>query len=138
MMRRDNIHDLARLDRVKRRSPAQLVSLGDEMVGFFNQTVRRRQTNLAKFAEAWGALVPESLSDHCALYAFSRGKLTVLVDNATYLYELKQLLLAGLEDQLLLACKTGGLRKIILKPGQPPADEKQESSRARRCRRDAS
>ena len=34
------------------------------------------------------------------------------------LYELKQLLLAGLEQQLLLACKAAGLRKITLKSGR--------------------
>ena len=47
-----------------------------------------------------------------------RGSLTVLVDTASHLYELKQLLLAGLQQQLLLACKSAGLRKISLKPGR--------------------
>jgi hypothetical protein len=32
---------------------------------------------------------------------------------------LKQLLLAGVQDQLLLMCKTAGLRKVMLKPGRP-------------------
>ncbi len=36
----------------------------------------------------------------------------------SHLYELKQLLLAGLEQQLLLACKAAGLRKINLRPGR--------------------
>jgi hypothetical protein len=44
--------------------------------------------------------------------------LTVVVDSASYLYELKQLLLAGLERQLLLACKSAGLRKIVLRRGK--------------------
>jgi len=42
----------------------------------------------------------------------------VIVDSAPHLYELKQLLLAGLEQQLLLACAVSGLRKINLKPGR--------------------
>jgi hypothetical protein len=54
-------------------------------------------------------LCPESLN---------RGTLTVLVDSSAHLYDLKQLLLAGLEKQLLLACKSAGLRKIALKPGR--------------------
>jgi hypothetical protein len=121
-MRRDNIHHLTRLDGAKRRAPAAAgVSLGEEMVGFFNQTVRQRQTKLAKIAEAWALLVPESLSDHCTLHGLSRGRLTVLIDSSAHLFELKQLLLAGLEDQILMACRSGGLRKITLKPGRPPS-----------------
>jgi hypothetical protein len=44
--------------------------------------------------------------------------LTVIVDSSSHLYELKQLLLAGLQQQLLLACKSSGLRKIALRPGR--------------------
>jgi hypothetical protein len=45
------------------------------------------------------------------------------------LYDLKQLLLAGLEKQILIACKSTGLRKISLKMGRwydgpPTADRK--------------
>jgi hypothetical protein len=57
------------------------------------------------------------LAEHCALEGYSRGTLTVIVDSSTHLYELKQLLLAGLEEQLKLACKSAGLRKINLKHG---------------------
>ena len=59
-----------------------------------------------------------ALNDHCALEGYSRGSLTVLVDSSSHLYELKQLLLAGLQQQLLIACKGAGLRKITLKPGR--------------------
>ncbi len=57
-------------------------------------------------------------NEHCALDSFSKGVLTVLVDSSPHLYQLKQLLLAGLNQQLLLACKSAGLRKIVLKPGR--------------------
>jgi hypothetical protein len=88
------------------------------MVEFFRHSVSRRQTKLTKIAEAWIRLVPETLSDHCALEGFNRGTLTVLVDTSSHLYELKQVLLAGLEEQLLLACRGAGVRKISLKPGR--------------------
>jgi hypothetical protein len=88
------------------------------MVQFFKQSVERRQGKLAKIAECWGALVPDTLNDHCALEGLSRGALTVLVDSSSHLYELKQLLLAGLQQQLLLACKGAGLRKINLRSGR--------------------
>jgi hypothetical protein len=117
---RFNAHDaeLARLHQFKQSRPATHAPLGPEMVSFFKHSVEKRHTKLAKIAECWGALVPETLNDHCALESLSRGSLTVIVDSSSHLYELKQLLLAGLEQQLLLACKSAGLRKITLKPGR--------------------
>jgi hypothetical protein len=110
--------ELARLHRVKQSKPSTHAPLGPEMVSFFKQSVARRHTKLSKIAECWASLVPETLNDHCALESFTRGGLTVIVDSSSHLYELKQLLLAGLEQQLLLACKSAGLRKISLKPGR--------------------
>jgi len=110
--------ELARLHRVKQSKPPVHALLGPEMVSFFKQSVAKRHTKLSKIAECWAALVPETLNDHCALESFTRGSLTVIVDSSSHLYELKQLLLAGLEQQLLLVCKSTGLRKITLKPGR--------------------
>ncbi len=109
---------LQRLQKVKQSGPAATPKLGGEMVSFFKQCVTKRQTHLGKIAEAWGTLVPETLSDHCSLESLSRGTLTVIVDSSSHLYELKQLLLAGLQQQLLLACKSAGLRKIALRQGR--------------------
>jgi len=88
------------------------------MLNFFKCSVEKRHTKLAKIAECWDKLVPEPLGAHCALESLSRGSLVVLVDSAAHLYDLKQLLLAGLEKQLLIACKSAGLRKISLKLGR--------------------
>jgi hypothetical protein len=79
-------------------------------------------------------LVPQILSEHCALESLTRGTLTVMVDSSSHLYELKQLLLSGLEQQLLIACKTAGLRKITLRSGrwyqgESPTDRKIRFSR---------
>src|SRR5258708_26064835 len=109
--------ELKRVERVKRSDVNYASPLGEEMVDFFQHSVQKRQTKISKLAECWAQLVPETLSEHCALESLNRGTLTVLVDSASHLYELKQLLLAGLQQQLLLACKGGGLRKIALKPG---------------------
>ena len=59
--------------------------------------------------------------------------LTVIVDSSAHLYELKQLLLAGLQQQLLLACKSTGLKKITLKPGRtdPGSDASNIEARAK-------
>lgn len=110
--------ELKRISRVKHRPAPTTAMLGPEMVAFFKGSVQKRQTKLTQIALCWSQLVPEILNDHCSLEGLSRGTLTVLVDSASHLYELKQLLLAGLQDQLLLACASSGLRKITLKRGQ--------------------
>jgi hypothetical protein len=109
---------LQRLQRVKESAPAAAAKLGGEMVTFFKQCVEKRQTKLGKIAEVWARLVPVMFSEHCSLEALNRGTLTVIVDSSAQLYEVRQLLLAGLEKQILLACKAAGLRKIVLKPGR--------------------
>src|SRR5262245_6549591 len=110
--------ELQRLDRHKRCATGAGIPLGPEMISFFKQAVERRQTKLSSIAECWGRLIPETLLAHSALESFSRGSLTVIVDSSSHLYELKQLLLAGLEQQLLIACKSAGLKKINLKAGR--------------------
>lgn len=109
--------ELQRLYRVKQSPAPTDVPLGPEMIAYFNQTVQKRQTKLGKISEIWAQLVPETLLSHSMIESYHRGTLVVLIDTAAHLYELKQLLLAGLEDQLLLACKSFSLRKISLKPG---------------------
>ncbi|HEV7299776.1 MAG TPA: DciA family protein [Tepidisphaeraceae bacterium] len=109
---------LRRLARVKHRERKPIDPLGPEMVAFFKESVQKRQTKLAKVADCWGKLVPPSLNEHCSLESLSRGTLVVLVDTSSHLYDLKQLLLAGLQQQILLACASAGLKKITLKSGR--------------------
>ena len=109
---------LERLTASKKSGATSVTPLGPELINFFKQSITKRQTKLSKIAECWGVLVPDALSEHCALEGYNRGTLTVLVDSSSHLYELRQLLLAGLEKQILLACKAMGLRKIMLRPGR--------------------
>ncbi len=113
-----SVDELRRMHRYKSQSKPIAAALGAEMVDFFKQSVAKRQTKLEKLAECWGRLVPQILSEHCALESLNRGTLTVMVDSSSHLYELKQLLLAGIEQQLLIACKSTGLRKISLRSGR--------------------
>src|SRR3954452_19453756 len=117
-MRTPEDAELRRLDRVKRVDRPTGELLGPAMVQFFKQSVERRHTKLGKIAEVWDQLIPPFLNEHCALESFSRWSLTVIVDSSSHLYELKQLLLAGIQQQLLLACNSAGLRKITLRPGR--------------------
>ena len=122
---------LARLARVKSQPPALLDPLGPELISFFKTSVQKRQTKLEKIADCWSQLVPELINEHCALEGFTRGTLTVVVDTASHLYELKQLLLAGLERQLVTACAGSGLKKVALKRGRWYAGDGAEDRRVR-------
>ena len=92
--------------------------LGADVVQFFKQSVDKRQRKFGKIAQCWTQLVPEKVAEHCALESLHRGSLTVIVDSASHLYELKQMLLEGLENQLKRACPSANLRKVMLKPGR--------------------
>ena|SRR5947209_4964887 len=110
--------ELKRLSRIKSPARTPTPRIGPGMLEFFKHSVQKRQTRFAKIGECWTALVPPILNDHCALESYNRGTLTVIVDSSSHLYELKQLLLAGLQQQLLFTCRAVGLRKITLKPGR--------------------
>jgi hypothetical protein len=109
--------DFRRIARIKQSAPKETPLLGPDVVSLFKQ-LEKRDRKLGKIADCWVQLVPRLLQEHTALEGFSRGTLSVLVDSSAHLYDLKQLLLAGLEKQLILACKSAGLRKVNLKPGR--------------------
>lgn len=111
-------HAFRRMAVVKAVSRGQLPTLGADLVTFFKRDVQKRQDRLGRIAEVWAQLIPEVLLDHTCLEGFSGGTLKVLVDSSSHLYELKTVLLSGLQKQILLACKTTGLRKITPKLGR--------------------
>ena len=118
-----------RMARHKQTRAPQTQPVGEALVSFFKQNIEKKHTKVGKLTEAWIRLIPPTLCDHCTLDGMHRGTLTVLVDSSSHLYELKQLLLAGLEQQLVLVCKSAGLRKVTLRAGRP-ADVPDERPRA--------
>ncbi len=110
--------ELARLAKFKSSPPRTTAAIGPELIQFFKQSVEKRQGKFAKIADVWVRLIPPMMLNHCALDSFSKGTLAVVVDSSPHLYEMKQLLLSGLEKQLMIACKAAGLKKITLKPGR--------------------
>ena len=76
--------------------------------------VPQRRPEFARILHAWNRSVPPTLRDRCDLESFRQGTLWINVWSAAHLYELKQLFLAGLEREVLLAGKSSGLRKIVL------------------------
>jgi hypothetical protein len=111
--------EIKRLQRWKaRRTPRETPNLGGEVVKLFTKQIRPRQEKFGQIGEAWVALVPAAVAEHCCIESFNRGTLTVKVDSSAHLYELKQLLLAGLQDELTVACPSACLRKVNLRPGR--------------------
>ena len=108
---------LQRIQKVKQSAPNPVQKIGLDMVDFFRD-VEKRQTRLGKIAQVWAELVEEKLCEHCCLESLFKGTLTVLVDSSAHLYQLKQLLLCGVEKQLIARCKSSRLRKVALKPGR--------------------
>lgn len=113
-----DLPQLARLAKVKSQPTPVTAALGPELIQFFKQSVEKRKGKFAKIADVWNRLIPPAMLNHCALESFTRGSLTVVVDSSPHLYEMKQLLLSGLQKQLLIACKSTGLKKINLKLGR--------------------
>ena len=110
--------ELQRLQNNKQFRPKPAERLSADLVSFFKQVVEKRQGKLGKIAEAWQSMIEEGLCDHCALESLHRGTLTVVVDSSAHLYQLKQVLLSGVEKKMITQCKSAGLRKISLKPGR--------------------
>ena len=109
--------ELKRLTRWKGTRAYTPHVLGEDAIELFNKDIKKRHSKFGKLAECWESRVPAIFQQHTYLATFVRGTLTVHVDSSAHLYELKQLMLAGLEQQLLLACHGEGLRKITLKRG---------------------
>lgn len=115
---RESDAQLRRLFKWKSAKPYTPHVLGEDAIELFNTQIKKRHAKFGKLSEAWGTLVPAMFQEHTMLATFVRGVLTVHVDSSPHLYELKQLMLAGLEDQLLLACRGEGLKKLTLKRGK--------------------
>lgn len=115
---RESEAELRRLFRWKSPRPYTPHVLGEDAIELFNTQIKKRHAKFGKLSEVWDTLVPALFQEHTMLATFVRGTLTVHVDSSPHLYELKQLMLAGLEDQLLLACAGTGLKKIALKRGK--------------------
>jgi hypothetical protein len=89
-----------------------------ESVGrFMKKVVYPRQRKLSVIGEAWREALPAELVEHSCLEDLRGGRLTVLVDSAPHLYELRLLIQQGLVDQLREACPKGGVSEIILRRG---------------------
>ncbi len=124
-----DLSEIKRLQGYKQHVAHSSAALGPEVLGFFKHAVDRPHRQLGGIAAAWEQIIPAELVAHTSLDGITRGTLSVTVDSSAHLYELRQLLLAGAQEQMLHACKRDGLRKISLKlgrwyDGESPGDRK--------------
>ena len=81
---------------------------------FMRRKVYPRQKKLSGLAQAWQELLPIELIEHSCLNSFSAGRLLVLVDNSSHLFEMNLLIKEGLVDHLRQECPQSGLVEIKL------------------------
>ncbi|MGN6505818.1 MAG: DciA family protein [Tepidisphaeraceae bacterium] len=113
-----SLAQLQRMSRFKRAAPDPAQLIGAEILAEFKLRIEKRHKKFGKIADAWLQLVPPALQERSELVTFARGTLGVIVEGSSHLFMLKQAMLAGLEQQLLLACRSQGLKKITLKAGK--------------------
>lgn len=83
---------------VKRRAETA-VCLGNVLSGFMENRVSPQQNRFGRITEAWNQLLPTELCRHCRIDGISGGRLKVLADSPSYMYEL-QLLSSELIEEL--------------------------------------
>jgi len=87
------------------------VSLGDVLSELMENRVSPQQTRFGLITEAWNQLLPAELCQHCRIVDISSGRLKVLVDSSSYMYEL-QLLSCELLGELARQCPQARIREI--------------------------
>lgn len=96
--------------RTKRR-PNKTLPLGDIVKQFMENQVSPQQAKFGTIMEVWRGLLPAELRRHCKIADISGGRLKVLVDSPSYMYEL-QLCNSELLEELQRQCPGARIEKI--------------------------
>jgi hypothetical protein len=67
------------------------VSLGDVLSKLMENRVVPRQSRAELISQAWRMLLPSELRRHCRIVDIAGGRLKVIADSPSYMYELKLL-----------------------------------------------
>ncbi|MHC4647380.1 MAG: DciA family protein [Planctomycetota bacterium] len=94
-------------------SPARL---GDAVRKLMEDWVSPRQARYESVADAWNELLPAGLSSHCRLSGVSGGRLKVVADSPSYMYELR-LCSSRLVEELRQRCPRARIREIKVAVG---------------------
>jgi predicted nucleic acid-binding Zn ribbon protein len=101
----------------QRQSGEQAVHLSQALSVLMKRNLGKRVNQLGKLAKIWDEVLPEPINEHTALEGFNNGVLTVMVDSASWRFELQMLLAAGLTKEIQNRFP-GTLNKIRVVPGQ--------------------
>jgi hypothetical protein len=97
--------------RTRQKPKKTAARLGDVVKQFMENQVSPRQARFGTIAEVWGGLLPAELRRHCEITDISGGRLKVLVDSPSYMYEL-QLCSSELLEELQRQCPRARIKKI--------------------------
>jgi predicted nucleic acid-binding Zn ribbon protein len=92
------------------------LSLGDVLSELMENSISPQQIRFGLIAEAWDQLLPTELCQHCRIVDISRGRLKVLSDSTSYMYEL-QLLSCELLKELARRCPRARIKEIKVAVG---------------------
>lgn len=95
-----------------------IVRLGDVLCGLIEDRVSPQQIRFGLITEAWSQLLPTELYQHCRIVDISNGRLKVLADSPSYMYEL-QLLSCELLKELAQRCPRARIKEIKFAVGCP-------------------
>ena len=101
----------------QRQSGEQAVHVSQALGVLMKRNLGKRVNQLGKLAKIWDEVLPGPVNEHTALESFNNGVLTVLVDSASWRFELQMLLAGGL-TKVIQDRFPGALNKVRVVPGQ--------------------
>jgi len=85
--------------------------LGDVLNNLLDNKVSPQQSRFRLIVESWSQLLPTELRRHCRVAEISGGRLKVLTDSPSYMYEL-QLCSSELLKELARRCPRARIKEI--------------------------
>jgi predicted nucleic acid-binding Zn ribbon protein len=87
------------------------VSLGDVLSEIMERRVLPIQSKFESISKAWRNLLPSGICEHCRIDDISGGRLKIIADSPSYMYEL-QLLSCELLQELSKRCPGTRIKEI--------------------------
>lgn len=87
------------------------VRLGDMIRELMDHRISPQQVKFESIVQLWSELLPDELRQHCRITDISAGRLKVLVDSPSYMYDL-QLHSSEILTQLRRCCPQGRIKTI--------------------------
>ncbi len=106
-----NKHIRSIMTRPTRPSTDSTTRIGNVVQQLLETSISPRLAIFSAVVELWNELLPTQLRQHCKVADISHGRLKVLVDLPSYMYEL-QLCSSELLEELQRQCPRANIKKI--------------------------